>query len=834
MPEPVKRSRTLRAARASAFAGVAVVAVGAVAALAAAAAIWPRYVQIRTDADAMAKAHADHTVSHPGWSFPGTVWSAASDLDGMSKERRALHAKARGYASVCPPTAPGDFCAKTGDVMLRGGHFAEGDQPPGNDSWTRPLAFEPVMLGAIVGPDAEMRWHLPLADAPDHLVAAILAAEDESFRAHPGVDFGGLLRATFRNAQGGGYKQGASTLTMQLVRNLTQSKEKSIERKLTEIAQALAVDGSLGKDQVLGMYLDAPYLGQAGNLSVCGFEAAARYYWGKHAKDLTLDESATLAAILPAPGKFAPDRDPIAAKERRDRVLTRMAELGWDTTDALAQPIDASPHELLPPDRYGTYLQATRLAISSTLAPEIAYGAGLDVFTAMDVAAQSQTEALLDERIQHLERTTGRRGTGPLTLAVALVDPATGLLVAAHDTNQGTATDFSRVTQARRQGGSSFKPVVFALAFSPGPDGKALHRADDTVPNTWRDFAGTNGWRPKNIAGRYSATVSYAYGLTASMNIATASVLEASGGPDALIKLATKIGFDTSKFPHEMGISLGQAGVTPLEMARFAGTVIGGGKKLTASPVALAIDADGTRVYEATPPADQVLTPEAAVLTRELMALVVGYGTGGAARGGGGFPGYEGQLIGKTGTSDAEKDLWYIGGTPTYAGAMWLGYDQPTDIGGSASDLTSPAFGWWMRAVHEGLPLQKFDKLGVTPHWLCTQTGLVAAPGCQVLPTPLLPDQTVRGVCSGTHAPETGISMRDHISLWERIEYQRLAREQGIPLASDNLPVTFPVGPDGLPVVFVRPKPVEGAEGNPVVPVVVLPAGTPVDETTAN
>lgn len=762
------RTRWWRAARAISRLGAVAVGLGAVAALLVGRPWWE---QVRDEAVAMAEAHADHEVAHPGWSFPAQVWSAPADVD-LPVARRLLHAKARGYEAACPAEAPGTYCEADGTVVPRGGRFAEGVQPPGSGGWTRPLAMEPVRLGVLVGEDGELREHLPLAEAPAHLVAAILASEDEHFREHGGVDVVGLGRAVFANVRGGGYAQGASTLTMQVTRNLTQSRERTLGRKIHEIAQAVAVDRHLGKDGVLGMYLDAPYLGQHDNLSVCGFQAAARYYWGKEAAGLTLAEAATLAAILPAPGRFAPDRYPELARERRDRLLRRMGELGWDVEEALAEPVFATPHPLTG-ERFPAYLQAVRAQLASDLAPEVLYGAGLDVHTAMDVVAQAETERLLTERVAFLEQTLGRRGPGPLTAAGAVVDPATGALVAAGDTALLTSTDFNRATQARRQAGSSFKPLVYALAFSPDADGAPRYRADDVVPNQQRSFAGTGGWWPRNVGGRYSETACLANGLAASHNLATASLLEALGGPEPLIDLANRLGFDTRAFPAEMGLALGQAEVTPLEMARFVGTVTGGGRRLDGSPVLVAIDADGDERLRATGPAEPVLTPEAAVLTRELMALVVNFGTGGSARGGGGHPGYEGPLVGKTGTTDDERDVWFVGATPTWAAALWVGYDEPTRIGGSASDLSSPLFGWWMRAIHTGLPPGEFEGPPVDHRWICTQTGLVPGEGCDSLTAPFLPGTRPRGACPATHEPETGEAMGEHVGLWKRIDQAR-------------------------------------------------------------
>ena len=726
--------------------------VAAVVCVAAAVALWPSWESVRVETEALADAHQAHEVAHPGWTFPARVYSAEAPLD-LPPKRLALHAKSRGYAEKCPPEQPGEYCAKTGEVIPRGGLFPEGVQPPGTEGWTRPLALEPVRIGTLIGPDAEIRWHLPLDEAPELLTAAIMAAEDEAFRSHMGVNPRAILRAAWSNYQGTGVQQGASTLTMQMARMLTGRKEKTIARKAAEAATAVALDRHVGKDGVLQMYLDSPYLGQWGSFSICGFRAAAWYYWGIEPKDLTLGQAATLAGILPAPGRFSPDRYPDRARERRDLVLGRMEALGWDVASARAEPVEATPHGL-PEDRYPAYLQATRLWLEGNLPPEVVYGAGLDVFTALDLAAQDAGDKLLPERVRYLEQAVGRHGKDPLQSAAALLDSASGALVAVYGGDLSLQTDFNRATQARRQPGSAFKPLVYALAFNqPGEDGKPAFTAAHAVPNAPRTFENTGGWRPRNVGGEYSSTTCLANGLAWSQNIATASLLEECGGPGPLIELAGRLGFDTSSFPEEMGLALGQGEVTPLEMARFVATIIDGGQLADGSPVLRATDAAGRIRVAHQGPGDPVLSAEAAALTRDLMRLVIEFGTGGASRGGGGFPGYQGPAIGKTGTTDSEKDLWFVGGTPRYSGALWLGYDQPVRIGASASDLAAPLWGWWMRAVHEGLPADDFGGLKLEHRAICTISGKLSNGSCPLVPAPFLPDTGPKERCPNAHEP---------------------------------------------------------------------------------
>lgn len=758
--------------------------------------LLPVWASIRAEMAEIADLHVQHQVSHPGWSFPATVWSAPASLD-LPKERLALEAKARDYVAKCPPVEPGQYCAKTGEVLPRGGLFPEGVQPPGLDGWTRTPALEPVRVGMLLGPDGEIRWHLPVSAAPRVLIDAILAAEDTEYYEHHGVNLRAGVRAVFANLQGGGYKQGASTLTMQMVRMLTQQKEKTLARKLREAAAAFALDSHLGKEGVLQLYLDAPYLGQMGNLSVCGFKAASLYYYGVEPDGLSLSQAATLAGILPAPGRYAPDRNPERARERRDFVLGRMRQLGYDVEAALAEPIDASPHPL-PPDLYPAYLQATRVWLEENLSPATTYGAGLTVWTALDVGLQEMSDKLLADKTRYLEGLIGRK-KDPLQAAAVLLDARTGALVTVYGGDLANATDFNRATQARRQPGSSFKPLVYALAFNtPGPDGHPKFTAAHAVPNTPREFKGTGGWRPRNVSGEYSATASLAYGMAWSQNIATASLLEELGGPAPLIRFAQQLGFDTSKFKSEMGLALGQAEVTPLEMGRFAATVINGGHKVDGAPVMLATDAAGAVRFQHSGPGESLMSEEAAALTRELMRLVIEVGTGGGSRGAGGFAGYAAPAVGKTGTTDKEKDLWFNGGTPFYAGTVWLGYDQPASIGATASDLAAPLWGWWMHDVHAGFPKDEFGGLTLPRRGICTVSGLLpGAGGCRVIPAPFLPGTAPKQGCGIAHPPpppEEEIDPEaegDAKPKWESL-WKRKAREADEARAAEGAAITTP------------------------------------------
>lgn len=717
---------------------------------------------------ALADVHARYEVAHPGWSFPARVYAAATPMTEPPK-RLVSEAKARGYVEDCKDTGPGEFCGKTSIVIPRDGQ-----------------ALEPVLMGWLIGPDGELREHLPLADAPQHLLDAIVVSEDRAYYEHHGVNVKAMGRAVLANAQEGGYAQGGSTLTMQVVRNLAQRREKTIDRKLREMVYAWAIDEHLGKDGVLQMYLDAPYLGQKGSLSICGFAAAAQFYYDKDVRDLSLDEAATLAAILPAPGKFAPDRFPERAKERRDRVLLAMAELkGYDVAAALAAPIVTVPPTTIA-ERWPAYLSATRAYLEATLPPATLYGAGLVVTTGLDIHAQEEGENLFPAKTKYFESLVGRNGDGPLEAAGVLLDVETGLVRAVYGGSEVTSTSFNRATQARRQAGSSFKPLVYALAFSQqNPDGTPKFTAASTAINEPHTFKTPQGdWRPRNVGGEYSPTACLAQGLAWSQNIATAALLEAVGGPKVLIPFATKLGFDTSRFPEEMGLALGQGEVTPLEMAQFAAIVSNGGRRVAGRPVRTAVDAAGVERIDPPKAGEAVLTPEAAALTRELMRLVIDIGTGGASRGAGGEGGYQGPALGKTGTTDGEKDLWFVGATPTLAMAVWLGYDVPAPLGAAASDLAAPLWGWWMNrsTKFQGEAPLFPETPKISKRYLCTVTGKGAGATCRGINAPFLAGTAPKGGCPIEHPPPPepveGEEVKPgHESLWKKMAREKAEAE---------------------------------------------------------
>ncbi len=729
--------------------------------------VYPTIQQMDTDIEQLVRDHQDLKISHPGWSFPGTLYSAATPLD-VPKKHRIAHAQIRNYTPQCPATDPGSYCDKDGMVIPRGGIFPEGEQPTDLTKWTRPLAMEPIELGPLIGSDAEIRYHLPLEETPPHLIAALLHSEDATFYEHSGVNFLAFARAVIANLQGGGYAQGASTITMQVVRNLTQDKEKNIKRKLREVLQALLMERHFSKDEILQLYLDMPYLGQDGSFSICGFAAASQFYFQKDIRDVNINEAAILVGILPAPAAYRPDKYPAKSQQKRDRVLNLLKKAGWNVEGALSSGIPIASVSPLSKFRFPAFAQASLSWLEDHLETQTLYATGLQVFTSVDIVLQERTEKLFEDKLAffmkelRLPKDPGMQG------AAVLIDPENGYLKAIYGGDISSPYDFSRATQARRQAGSSFKPLVYALAFSQRTEDKTFKwNAFDTVPNERRTFPNTNGWRPRNNGGKYSPTSTLAKGLTKSENIATASLLEALGGPTELITFANDLGFKTDKYPQELGLALGQAEVTPLEMGTFVAMLANGGSQVYGQPVTHAIDKNGDNHIYVTGRGGRILSEEATALTRDIMRLVILQGTGGASRGALGELGFRGNAFGKTGTTDQNKDLWFVGSSTLMSGALWLGYDKPLNMKGSASDLAAPLWGWWMREMHRGLDVPKdFTGLKTKAKYVCGVSGKYRNATCKTMPIPTVSGQRPRGRCTENHpAPDPN---KQYQGLWKR------------------------------------------------------------------
>ncbi|NKC32736.1 transglycosylase domain-containing protein [Falsiroseomonas selenitidurans] len=494
-----------------------------------------------------------------------------------------------------------------------------------------------------------------LRDLPAHLPAALLAIEDRRFRDHFGLDPIGIARAAWVNYSTGQITQGGSTLTQQLAKNLFLTPERSFRRKAQEAVMALWLEWRFSKDELLEIYLNRVYLGAG----AFGVDAAARVYFGIPATRLNLWQSAILAGLPKAPSRLNPRTAPDAAAGRAAEVLGAMAETGFLTRQEAtlaAERIQIPPR----PSRDSGWFADWAI---DDLASRFPGNADLVLRTSLDLRVQAVVEARLEAL---LAGPGARAGVGQG--AVVVMEAETGLVRAMAGGRDYRRSQFNRVTQARRQPGSAFKPFVFLAAMEAGafPQDRV---ADGPIS--------LGGWRPGNGGWRSQGEITLEEALAHSVNTAAVRVLARGGGARAVTDLAQRFGLP-GPFPRDATLALGTGEVTLLDLVAAYAPFANGG--LLPEPRGLvAARADGRAVPVGRPTLLRVTTAERAGAMRRMLEAVVARGTGRAAQPPGAAP-----VAGKTGTTQDFRDAWFIGLAPAAEGArvigIWLGNDDATPM----------------------------------------------------------------------------------------------------------------------------------------------------------
>jgi penicillin-binding protein 1A len=543
----------------------------------------------------------------------------------------------------------------------------------------------------------ERRVVVPLDRIPANVSGAFLAVEDKRFYRHHGVDWRRAFGALARDVRAMSWREGFSTLTMQLARNVFTeqlTRSKTLRRKLAEVVLARKIEAAFTKDQILEMYLNQIYLGNG----LYGVEAAAQGYFGKSVGQLTDAEAATLAALPKAPSYYDPRRNPDAARTRRDVVLALMAHAGVidraESDRAKAQPLRlAAPREASGAAPY--FVAAVRRELLQRFGPE-AETRGLKVYTTLDPALQATAERELVKQVQAVE--SGRMGRfrhpscsgrqAPANpgnclqgLFVAM-DPLSGDVLALVGGRDYALSQFDRVSQARRQAGSAFKPIVYATAIAQG--------IPVTTPLLGPDATAELGdYRPADHVSD-SVDVDLRDALRLSSNRATV-VLGNMVGVTRVAAEAKDLGLTTPIHPYPSSF-IGAAEVVPMELVASYSVFASGGSLVKPRLIRRVVDADGTELYQGTTSRRFVLSPAVSFLTTSLMRDVVDRGTGSGVRAA--LPATI-PAAGKTGTTDEGADVWFIGVTPDIVAGVWMGFDRPQAILADASGggLAAPVWG---------------------------------------------------------------------------------------------------------------------------------------------
>ncbi|MBY0256027.1 PBP1A family penicillin-binding protein, partial [Methylobacterium sp.] len=494
---------------------------------------------------------------------------------------------------------------------------------------------------------------LTAAEMPPHLGQAIIAIEDRRFREHWGIDPRGLFRALYRNALGGGVREGGSTITQQYARLTSLNQEKTLRRKIQEAFLALRLEATMSKDEILLGYLNTAYFGAG----AYGIDAAARRYFGKGAKALTLPEAAMLAGLVRAPSQLAPTRNFGGAKERADVVLQTMVETGAITAaeadKARAQTITLrTPPETPPGTNYF-------LDMVSADAKKLADAPGdVTVRTTLNLDLQSLAEGVVARR---LDAEGAKKKASQGAMVVLNKEGAILAMVGGRDYED---SQFNRATQAKRQAGSLFKLFVYLTAYENGfnPETVLVDRPIQI-----------GDWEPQNSTGRFKGAMPLRSAFAQSVNTVAAQLADEVGIP-AVIATAHRMGV-TSELPNVPSLALGSAEVTLLEMTRAYAGVLAGAAPVDTHSVHAVRGAQPQPLYlRADAKAGTAIPTEARAMMLDSLQAVVDGGTGKGARVSG-LP-----VGGKTGTTQDYRDAWFIGMTPDLVVGIWVGNDDNSSM----------------------------------------------------------------------------------------------------------------------------------------------------------
>jgi len=531
---------------------------------------------------------------------------------------------------------------------------------------------------------------------------AILAAEDARFYEHGAIDIVGIVRALVVDITQGKIIQGGSTITQQLVKNIYLTPARTIRRKIKEIILAYRLEKELSKDKILELYLNTVYFGDG----AWGVEAAARTYFNTHAKDLTIAQSALLAGLVAAPSYYNPYKHPQRARKRTIYVLRRMYEnhfinltqykKAMNSKIVLQKP-SANLFGLIIAPYFTDYV---RTWLIKKYGEEIVYKSGLKVYTTLDTRLQRFAFIAVKSGILSLKK----RYDG-LQAALIAMDPKTGFIKALIGGFDYSKSQFNRALQARRQPGSSFKPIIYLTALTEG------YLPDDTIadrPVVFR-FNGKE-WRPQNYERVFHGTVTLMYALVHSVNVATINLLNAVGIGN-VIRMAHQLGIE-EKIPYNLSIALGSLSVKPIEMVRAYAAFDNYG--LLPKPIFITkiVDKYGHVIYQAKPELKRVFdTTDGYILTGMLKNVIL-YGTGRSARV------IKRPLAGKTGTTSNYRDAWFIGYSPSLVCGVWVGYDDNRMIfrGATGARAALPIWIKFMSSALHDRPIETFPiPKGITP-----------------------------------------------------------------------------------------------------------------------
>lgn len=645
----------------------------------------------------------------------------------------------------------------------------------------------------------ENRVWADFADIPQHVKDAAVAIEDERFYKHSGFDIKSTAYATFNYLIRGSSDRGASTITQQLVKNLTGEKEKKATRKIKEIALAIGVEKRLSKDEILELYLNSIYLGHRCN----GVASAAHYYFGKDVQELTIAEGAAIIGITQYPSLYDPIANPEKNKEKQETILYKMHQLGYIDDETYEQ---AKAEELVFVADTSEFASVQsyfvdqliaevlndlqeKCGYTEAVANKMLFTGGLKIYSTIDPVVQRNMDKVYKDENTFQKAPREKQPESCMTV----MDPYTGQVKGVVGGRGQKTADrvLNRAFQGPRQPGSSIKPIA---VYGPAID------TNVTAPGQiWKDQPVTyNGWSPKNYGGDFKGPVSLRYAISQSLNTVAVQVLEQVGTQVSYNYMTNKLGFTTLT---ETDINLASLalgglteGVTNLEMTAAYCAFVNDGVYIEPTTYTKITTQSGKLIYEKEQKKSMAFSKDTARTMLNLLQSAVSTGTGGGASFGGGY-----SIAGKTGTTDNDKDRWFVGMTPYYVGAVWTGYDQPESLNFFSGNPSAKVWRLVMSGIHsdKNLPSKYFPSAGMSKYTradICKMSGLLASEQCandpegnQVVSDYIFPSKMPSEFCTLSHTGEE-----------EQPPEQEQPAPEEEPIPDTPVPPTVEIDPDML------------------------------------
>ena len=643
--------------------------------------------------------------------------------------------------------------------------------------------YDPDLVTRIYSADGEVlselfvqkRVFVELNNIPKHMQDAVIASEDRRFYEHWGLSLRSVARAISINILSLSYRQGFSTLTQQLARNLykTIGFEDSILRKIKEVITAVQIERTYTKDEILEMYLNTVHFGHG----TYGVEAATKRFYGKESKLLSVDESALLVGLLPSPASYSPIRHPDRARKRRNTVLRLMRDQGYISHNEHAQYRATTLEAVneLPIRGKAPYFTeyVRRLLEKEDEALDInIYRDGLKIYTTLDSRLQAQAEEVVLEAIKKSQSKLNNRIMnnqeefellGHLTIydedsvkmmmqgeaqlykdlrakllvqtAFVAINPKTGGIMAMIGGRPDYHDQYNRAVQAKRQPGSVFKPFVYTTALENGYTVSQQLLNQPVVLNVQNTDGSWVKWKPQNYGGSTGGLTTLREGLRKSLNLISVRIVQQDYAPAEQVKrTAQRMGISTDIRAVD-AIALGTSEVIPLEMVSAYAAYANKGVYSKPFAITKIEDRYGNTIREYAPAQYEVLSEEIAFLMTNLMQTVMDRGTGGSARWKYNFTR---PAAGKTGTTQGWSDAWFVGFTPQIAAGVWFGVDDYQVSLGQGQDGSKAALPTWARFMREShkildMPRVNFQKpSGIVVSEICSVSKMGSRKACPV------------------------------------------------------------------------------------------------------